>query len=111
MLLLMLYNNMHLEILLGFFFILILSDSRLPQLHFAATIKNIYLPFIAFITFVEIRKQNFIIEFYKYFIGFFIIAIITIVFNPDLSLSFQKTLSYILFIVSSNIRQKIPFLY
>ena len=99
MLLLLAKKGMHLELLLGFFFILILSDSRLPSLQFAVTVKNIYLLFIALVTFNEMRNQSTIIPFYKYFIAFFCVAIVTILFNPDMSLSFQKTLSYILFFI------------
>jgi O-antigen ligase len=99
MLLLMLYKGMHLEILLGFFYILILSDSRSVDLQFAATVKNMYLPFISLVAINEMMKQSHLIQFYKYFIPFFCIAVLTIFFNPDMSLSFQKTLSYILFII------------
>ena len=99
MLLLLARKEMHLEILLGFFFILILSDSRLASLQFAVTVKNIYLLFIALVTFNEMRNHGIIISFYKYFIAFFCVAIVTILFNPDMSLSFQKTLSYILFFI------------
>lgn len=99
MLFLMLNRGMYLEILLGFFLILIWSDSRSASLQFAATIKNMYLPFIALITLKEMRAQLHVIQFYKYFIPFFCIAVITIFLSPNMSLSFQKTVSYILFIV------------
>jgi O-antigen ligase len=99
MLILMYNNGMHLEILIGFFFVLILSDSRMAQLQFAATLKNIYLPFVAIITFKEMRNLAQVVNFYKYFTAFFCVAALTILFNPDMSLAFQKTLSYILLLV------------
>lgn len=95
-LLLMYWKGMHLEILIGFFFILTLSDSRLDQLGFAATIKNIYIIILSLISIKETRLLEYPIGIYKYFIGFFLIALICLFFSPNMGLSFQKTLSYIL---------------
>jgi O-antigen ligase len=99
MLFLLYSRQMHLEILLGFFLILTLSDSRLNQLHFAAVLKNIYILILSLISFQEMRNSNTTMGFYKYFIAFFVIASLAMFFNPDISLSFQKTLSYILVLI------------
>lgn len=99
MLFLLYSKNMHLEILLGFFLILTLSDSRLSQLNFAADAKNIYIVMISLFSFLEMRNSSITIDFYKYFIGFFFLAFLVMLFNPNIGLSFQKTLSYILFLI------------
>ena len=87
---------MHLEILLGFFLILTLSDSRSHSLSFAANIKNIYILLISLFSYMQIKNLNQKIDFYKYFIPFFLVALICIFFNPNMFLSAQKVLSYIL---------------
>lgn len=99
MLFLLYFKSMHLEILLGFFLILTLSDSRLSQLNFAADAKNIYILMISLFSFLEMRNSSTSIDFYKYFIGFFFFAFLVIFFNPNIGLSFQKTLSYVLFLI------------
>ena len=87
---------MHLEILIGFFYMLILSDSRLYQLAFAASVKNIYILFIALITIKELKTMEHQISIFKQFIWFFLVALICIFYSPTPSISFQKTLSYFL---------------
>jgi len=99
MLFLLYYKHMHLEILLGFFLILTLSDSRLSQLNFAADAKNIYILMISLFSFLEMRNSSTTIDFYKYFIGFFFLSFLVMFFNPNIGLSFQKTLSYSLFLI------------
>lgn len=96
MLLLMNKREMHLEILLGFFLILTLSDSRSHSLSFAANIKNVYILFISLFSYMQIKNLNQKIDFHKYFIPFFLVALICIAFNPNMFLSSQKVLSYIL---------------
>jgi len=96
MLLLMNKREMHLEILLGFFLILTLSDSRSHSLSFAADIKNIYILLISLFSFMQMKDSELKINFYKYFIPFFLLALICIGFNPNMFLSSQKVLSYIL---------------
>ena len=100
MLLLMYRKGMDLEILLGFFFILTMSDSRLSQLAFAASFKNIYILIIALISLKEMRALEFPIGFYKYFVAFIVVAIVCVIFSPTMGLAFQKTVSYILLLVS-----------
>jgi len=96
MLLLMYKKQMHLEILLGFFLILTLSDSRSQNFLFAANIKKVYIVLISLFSYQEMKNSNLRIDFYKYFLPFFIIAFICIFFNPNMFLSFQKVLSYVL---------------
>jgi O-antigen ligase len=97
MLLLMYSKGMHLEILLGFLLILTLSDSRLRVLSFAGNIKNIY---ILVLSLILLKEKAFLeMPIYKYFIPFFAIAIYCVFLNPNIGLSFQKVLSYILLFV------------
>lgn len=100
MLLLMYKREMHLEIFLGFFLILTLSDSRSSVFHFASQVKNIYIVLLFLFTLGIKSKTELQVKFYQYFIPFFIVALICITFNPVPFLSFQKTLSYILLFVS-----------
>ena len=100
MLLLMFHKEMHLEILLGFFLILTLSDSRSHALHFAASAKNIY---IVLLFLFSLKIKNIFqlpIKIYLYFIPFFAIAFLCLLYSPVSLLSLQKTLSYIFLIVS-----------
>lgn len=91
------YNKgMHLEILVGFFLILTISDSRLRELSFAANVKNIYILFISLISFKETRLIDKPVTIHKNFILFFILSFICVLFSPNINLSFQKTLSYVL---------------
>lgn len=96
MLFLMYRKELHLEILLGFFLVLIWSDSRSYQLGFAASIKNVYILLISLFSYLEMKKEVQRIDFYKYFIPFFTLAFICVLFNPNMFLSFQKVLSYTL---------------
>jgi O-antigen ligase len=97
----LLYNRgMHLEIFVGFFFILTLSDSRLHSLAFAAQIKNIYILVVFLITLKEMGALENRILFFKYFIPFFLMAFTCMFFNPSIATSFQKTLSYCLLFFS-----------
>jgi O-antigen ligase len=93
-------KQMHLEILLGFFFILTLSDSRLHALSFAASVKNIYILILFLITIKEMRLLENRISFFKYFIPFFLVALVCMFFSPNIGISFQKTLSYFLLFFS-----------
>lgn len=91
------------EIFIGFLLIVILSDSLEDQMNFAKTFKNIYILMLFFFFIVSINKQEFLIEIYKYFIPYFILALIGLFYSPIFFISFQKLLSYILlFIVVPN---------
>ena len=94
-------RNQYHEILLGFIFILILSDSRLESLHFAADLKEIYILFL--VAFLVIDSKGFapFSNFYFRFLPFFIIAVICIFYAPPSALvnSIEKTFSYILLLL------------
>ncbi len=88
------------EILLGYFFILILSDNLRPATDFAKSFKNIYTLFIAAIAIFERRKIEGISEIFKPYLPFIAIATVGLVFSPVVFTGAQKTLSYILLIFS-----------
>ena len=98
-LILMKQKEMYEELLLGYLFILILSDSLDFHLDFAKNVKNIYIVLLS--VFVLFDKENFrpLNELYKIFIPFFLFSSFTMLFSVTDSFFFtsvQKTLSYFL---------------
>jgi O-antigen ligase len=96
-------KKMYLEMLMGFFVILVLSDSRQYSLHFAGDIKDIYLVILAF--FIATDRPSFSPGerlVYKY-LPFIFIAICFIAMSDVVLTTLQKTISYVLlFIVVPN---------
>ncbi len=96
-------KDMYAEMIVGFIFILVLSDSRQDQLEFAKKVKDIYLLLLT-VFYIFDRKQfsfknNIIVAFIPFLIWSFGVAFR----GPDLVVSIQKTLSYglLYFIVPS----------
>jgi len=86
---------MYKELLLGFMFILILSDSRDFALAFAKQAKNIYIVMLTLFLLLD-RKQ--FVPFnglYRRFIPFFVMAYFALFFSDVLFIGFQKTTSYL----------------
>ncbi|MEM7161961.1 MAG: O-antigen ligase family protein [Bacteroidota bacterium] len=98
--LLLLRKNYFLELLLGFWFILILSDSVIFNLSFAKTFKPIFILLVAFCLIVRHRdffqfKNRIFLSFLPFIVwSFFVIA-----FSNDVLVCFQKTLSYSLILL------------
>lgn len=101
LLLLLWRKKMFLEMLLGFFFILILSDSRQYIMHFAGDIKDIYLLMLALFIFTDRKTFADGPRVYLRFLPFLIMAILFLLGSDIFLKSAQKTLSYflILFVV------------
>jgi O-antigen ligase len=98
-------RNMYQELLLGFFLILTLSDSRSYFLDWASNAKNEYIVLMAIFLMIDRKSFSHFSYFYKRFIPFFLIAFLCVFFAPSdiLFVSFQKTLSYFfLILVVSN---------
>lgn len=94
-------RNMYAELIIGFMFILILSDSRQYQLDFAKTIKNVYLVLLTFFMFFDKKQFRYKNTFFLPFVPFLLWAVITIFKAPQFSIAAQKTLSYgLLFLVT-----------
>lgn len=95
--LLLKYKNRYFDLFIGFFFILILSDSRQYSLQFAAQFKNLYIVLLALFLLLDTKSFSFKNVFLKLFIPFFIVAVICLGFSgANLATGAQKTLSYIL---------------
>ncbi len=89
------------EILLGFLFILLLSDNLRYTTDFAKSFKNVYIVLLSAIAILERRRFGLDMEIIRYFIPFFIVATISLAFSPQMFTSFQKTLSYALILFSA----------
>jgi len=90
-------NNLYIELFLGFWFILILSDNLSYSWLFAKKIKDIYFLIIAGLFLLDIKNFYPLNDLFKRFIPFFIIALISLIYSETLVVSSQKTLSYVLF--------------
>lgn len=96
-------KGMHKELILGFFFILTLSDSRVDSLAFAATSKNAYIVLLALFFLKEYKKIDFKIPFVRYLIPFLAVAFLCALYSPIVNTSIQKTLSYsLIFLILPN---------
>lgn len=96
-------NERPAELFIGFLFILILSDSLELKAKFAAQYKNIYILILFVFFLIDLKRDRFVISFYKYFVPYFLIGLICLIFSPVVSTSAQKLISYIiLFIITPN---------
>ena len=96
-------RKMYTEMLIGFFVILTLSDSRQQTFLFAADIKDIYLVILAVFMLIDraafAPRERLVFR----FIPFFVVAALCLIFSEVLLTGAQKTLSYILlFLVVPN---------
>ena len=87
-------RGMYKEMLIGFFYLLILSDSF--YLPFAKTIKPVIIFLLGFFFLSNQQKFRPLTNLHSSFIPFFIIAIITLVQSETLFVSIEKLISYIL---------------
>lgn len=83
---------------LGFWFILILSDSYQRSFAFAAIVKP-FLVIALFALLISNLDKIRIHKFYKPFIPFFLFSIYCLLFSPIIVESIQKTLSYFLLLL------------
>ena len=97
-------KGMHKELLLGFLFVLTLSDSRMYYLSFTSDLKNIYIILLAVFFLLEYKKIVFKIPFIVYIVPFLIIALLCLQYSPIVDVALQKTVSYaLLFLVVPNL--------
>lgn len=89
------------EIFLGFIFILLLSDNLRYTTDFAKSFKNVYIVLLSAIAILERRRFGLDLEILRYFIPFFIVAVVSMAASPQIFTSFQKTLSYALILFSA----------
>ncbi len=88
------------EILIGFIFILVLSDSLEDSMAFAKSFKNIYILLLFFFFIISLRSQDTVATTYRFFIPYFIFGLICLMYSPIFFTSFQKLLSYILLFIT-----------
>jgi O-antigen ligase len=96
-LVLMKQKEMYEEMFIGYFFILVLSDSLEERLFFAKNAKNFYIVALAAFVFFDRKAFPQFNSLYKIFFPFFIFSVITMltsVFEPFFFTSLQKTISY-----------------
>lgn len=87
-------KNMYSELITGFIFILILSDSRQYQLEFAKQVKDIYLILLALFFFFDRKQFPFKNTMVLPFIPFILWGFAMTTRSPEFQVAFQKTLSY-----------------
>lgn len=96
-------KKMYLEMLLGFFVILILSDNRQYSMRFAADIKDVYLLLLTFFMLVDRQAFAPTQRVYLRFLPFILTALVFLPLSDVVIKSAQKTLSYfLLFVVVPN---------
>jgi len=89
-------RDFYMELLLGFFFVLIISDLRGPQFAFAGTIKPAYILLLSLFLLFDIKQFQPVNKLYLAFGFFFVQILVLIAFSEILITSLQKTVSYIL---------------
>jgi O-antigen ligase len=89
-------KKMFIEILSGFLFVLLLSDSRQPIFSFAADVKDVFIALLGVIVIAD--RKTFLSPFLitKKFIVYIVISLLCILFSEFFLNSLQRTLSYIL---------------
>jgi hypothetical protein len=101
---LMFQKGYYSELLIGFWFIIILSDSYEKNLVFAKDLKNIYILFLAAFFLFRTNVFSPVNKFYISFVPYFISSLISIfLFSPIIETALQKYLSYfLLFLIMPN---------
>jgi hypothetical protein len=92
-------KEMYEELLIGYLFILILSDSLDDRLLFAKNIKNIYITMLALLFFLNMELFPAFNKLAKLYLPFFLFSVITLccsISEPYFITSLEKTLSYFL---------------
>jgi len=94
-------RNQYLEMLLGFFLMLVLSDSRSDNLRFAEFTKEIYIITLGIFLFIDIKNFTPFSKFFVRFIPFFLIAFLCVINGPvdNFYNAIEKTISYILLLI------------
>lgn len=94
---------MYAELLIGFIFILIFSDSRQPIFQFADKVKNVYIVFLGLFMVMDSNLFKPMDKLINKFLPFLVIAYLCVAFSPIMLTSLQKTFSFtILLIIGPN---------
>jgi O-antigen ligase len=92
-------RRMYMELLVGFFLVLIFSDSRQPIFEFADKVKDVYLLFLLIFFVTDTTMFQPFDTTVKRFIPFLVIAFLSVFFSPIILTSFQKTFSFTILII------------
>jgi len=92
-------KGMYAEMFSGFVLILFLSDSWKDYLWFAKDVKVFYLLLLTLFLLFDSKNFKFKNIYFLPFVPFFIWAALMITKNPEINVSIQKTLSYVLLIL------------
>lgn len=87
------------ELLVGFLFVLIFSDSRQVTFAFADNIKNVYAVFLGLFMVMDAPRFRPMDNLIKLFLPFLIIAYLSVMFSPIMLTSLQKTFSFTLLLI------------
>ncbi len=91
-------NHQWIWLVLGFWLILTLSDSRQGIFHFAQNLKTVVILALSYVYLTSEKEEGWH-RFIQPFIPFFLVAFISLLENPRLFYSFQKTFSYLLLLL------------
>ncbi len=89
-------KDMFPELIIGFIFILVLSDSRQYELEFAKKVKDIYLVLLTVFYLFDRKNFQFGNKMFLPFVPFLLWSFAMVIRSPEIQVSFQKTLSYAL---------------
>ncbi|MBL0047980.1 MAG: O-antigen ligase family protein [Bacteroidetes bacterium] len=89
-------QNQIMYLFLGFFLVLIFSDSRHYEMMWAAGVKEVYIVFLGIFLFLDRKSFAVSNTFYQRFLPFLLVAVYCDMDSPDVWLALQKTLSYFL---------------
>jgi O-antigen ligase len=89
-------KQMYVEILTGFLFLLILSDSRQTMFAFAADVKNVFILVLGALVFTDRKTFSSPFMVTRNFVIYIIISLFCMILSEYLFNSFQRTFSYIL---------------
>ncbi|HLP10817.1 MAG TPA: hypothetical protein VK177_02735, partial [Flavobacteriales bacterium] len=90
------FKNLTADMLMGFIFILVLSDSLETGTSFAKSYKNIYIILLFLFFIADVNNRQVFVNYYLLFIPYFIMGLIGLYYSPAMGTSAQKLLSYVL---------------
>ena len=93
-------SKRYFELLLGFFFLLLLSDNLDERLWFAKTFKNFYMVLMGLVVITDREKFKPFSNLFNLFLPFILLAIFALQFSGSFGVGAQKTVSYILLLIT-----------
>ncbi|MFI5203392.1 MAG: O-antigen ligase family protein [Flavobacteriales bacterium] len=89
-------KRMYGEILMGFLFVLVLSDNLEAATEFAETFKNVYIVMLLGIVAFDKSYFNWQNTIFRLYLPFFIVSAACLMYSPVISTAVQKNISYII---------------